>query len=79
VALLQAKSGPKRARVHHKIQKDGYNVGYLSKEPRCTPQVFGGSAPPLQVSHGLPYTKVPCNLGGVSLSDQLQLLTFRYA
>lgn len=39
VALLQAKFGPKRARVHHIIQEDGYNVGYLSKEPICTPQV----------------------------------------
>jgi len=32
---------------------------------------------PMQVSHGLPYTKVPYNLGGVSLSSQLQMLTFR--
>ena len=32
---------------------------------------------PLKVSHGLPYTKVPCNLGGVSLSNQRQMLTFR--
>lgn len=46
VALLQAKFGPKRAGVHHRIQKDGYNARYLSKEPRYTPQVFWGSAPP---------------------------------
>jgi len=46
MALLQGEAGSKRAGVHHIIQKDGYNVGYLSKEPRCTPQVFGGSALP---------------------------------
>ena len=46
MVLLQANVGPKCAGVHHKIQKDGYNVGYLSKEPTCTPQVFAGSIPP---------------------------------
>jgi len=37
MALLQAKVEPKQARVHHGIEKDGCNVGYLSKEPRCIP------------------------------------------
>jgi len=46
MALLQAKVEPKQAGVHHRIQKDGCNVGYLSKEPRRTPQVFGGSELP---------------------------------
>lgn len=46
VALLQEKVRPKRVGVHHIIQKDDYNVGYISEEHRCTPQVFGGSAPP---------------------------------
>jgi len=44
VALLQAKAKPKDAELHHKVQKDGYNVGYLSKEPICIPQVFEGFA-----------------------------------
>jgi len=37
VALLQENVRLKRARVHHGIKKDGYNVGYLSKEPIRTP------------------------------------------
>lgn len=46
VALLQEKIGPKHARTHHGILKDGYNVGHLSKETRCTPQLYGGLGPP---------------------------------
>ena len=46
VALLQAKVETKHAEVHHRVQKDGHNVGYLPKEPICIPQVFGGSTTP---------------------------------
>ena len=33
VALLLEKVAPKCVGLHHKIQKDGYNVGYLSQNP----------------------------------------------
>ena len=44
LALLQAKAMAECARVHHRIQEDGYHAGYITQEYRCTPQVSGGSA-----------------------------------
>jgi hypothetical protein len=41
--LLHAKERAKCVGVHHQIQKDGYHDDYFSQEPKCTPQVFGGS------------------------------------
>ena len=46
MALLQTKSKPKHVGVHNKVMEYGYDVGYLSKEPKCPPQVFCGSSPP---------------------------------
>lgn len=43
MALLQAKVGVECIGVHHKVQKDVHNARYLPKEPRCIPQVSGGS------------------------------------
>jgi hypothetical protein len=43
VALLQEEARAECTGVHHRVQKDGHHVGYLSQEPRCTPQVSGGS------------------------------------
>jgi len=40
IALVQPKVQPKCLGVHHRIQKDGHNVGYLSTEPICAPQLF---------------------------------------
>jgi hypothetical protein len=42
VALLQAEAGEECTRIHHLVQKDGHHVGYLSQEPKFTPQVSGG-------------------------------------
>jgi len=58
MGLLQTKFRPKRIRVHHEIQKDGNNVGYLSKEPRCTPQIFGGSTPPSACASDVVQTQI---------------------
>jgi hypothetical protein len=43
LASLQEEARVECARVHHQIQEDGDHVGYLSQEPKCTPQVSGGS------------------------------------
>lgn len=39
MALLRAEVGSKCIEVQHIVQKDGHNVGYLPKEPKCNPQV----------------------------------------
>jgi hypothetical protein len=43
LALLQEKVGEECIGVHHRVQKDGHHVGYLSQEHICTPQVSWGS------------------------------------
>lgn len=40
MALLQTKFRGKRVTVQHIVQKYGHNVGYLPKEPICTPQLI---------------------------------------
>lgn len=46
MALLQENIGRECIRVHHRIQEDINNVGYLSQESTCTPQVYNGSTHP---------------------------------
>jgi len=41
--LVQEKAGVECTRIHHRVQKDDHHVGYLYQEPRCSPQVSGGS------------------------------------
>jgi len=43
VAFLQVEAGAKCIKIHHIVYKDDHNVGYPSKEPRDTPQLYGGS------------------------------------
>jgi hypothetical protein len=42
VALLQAEARAECIGVHHRVQKNGHHVGYLSQETKCTPQIYVG-------------------------------------
>jgi len=42
VALLQVEVGVEYIGVHPSIKTYVHQVGYLSQETKCTPQVFGG-------------------------------------